>query len=145
MTTLKYGFVLPDGDARAVSERAREAEQAGWDGIFVPEPVWHIDAWIKLTAAAMTTARVRLGTLLSPLPRMRPWKVAAESAALDNLSGGRVILSLGIGWLLYGYQAFLDEATDTRTRAELLDEGIDVLTLPTYREGFEAILAGYPA
>lgn len=129
MTTLKYGFVLPDGDARAVSERAHEAEQAGWDGIFVPEPVWHIDAWIKLTAAAMTTSRVRLGTLLSPLPRMRPWKLAAESAALDNLSGGRVIISLGIGWLLYGYQAFLDEVTDTRTRAAMLDEGIELLTL----------------
>jgi len=129
MTTLKYGFVLPDGDARAVSRLAAEAEQAGWDGIFVPEPVWHIDAWVKLTAAAMTTSRIRLGTLLSPLPRMRPWKLAAESAALDNLSGGRVVLSLGIGWLLYGYQAFLDEVTDTRTRAELLDEGIDVLSL----------------
>ncbi len=129
MSALKYGFVFPDGDARAVSEMAREAEQAGWDGIFVPEPVWHIDAWIKLTAAAMTTSRVRLGTLLSPLPRMRPWKVAAETATLDNLSGGRVILSLGIGWLMYGYQAFADEVTDTKTRAELLDEGIDLLTL----------------
>jgi hypothetical protein len=129
MSTVKFGFVFPDGDARAVSEWAREAELAGWDGVFVPEPVWHIDAWIKLTAAAMTTSRVRLGTLLSPLPRMRPWKVAAETAALDNLSGGRVILSLGIGWLLYGYQAFPDEVKDTKIRAELLDEGIDLLTL----------------
>ncbi len=129
MPPLKYGFVFPDGDARAVADLAREAELAGWDGVFVPEPVWHIDAWIKLTAAAMTTSRVRLGTLLSPLPRMRPWKLAAETAALDNLSAGRVILSLGIGWLLYGYQAFTDEVTDTKTRAELLDEGIDLLTL----------------
>jgi hypothetical protein len=129
MQTIKYGFVLPDGDARAVSELARQAEQAGWDGVFVPEPVWHIDAWIKLTAAAMTTSRIRLGTLLSPLPRMRPWKVAAETATLDNLSGGRVILSVGVGWLYYGYQSFKDEVTDIKTRAELLDEGIDLLTL----------------
>ena len=129
MAILKYGFILPEGDARTTADWAYEAEQAGWDGFFVPEPVWHIDAWVSLTAAAMRTERIRLGTMLSPLPRMRPWKVASQTATLDNLSNGRVILSLGIGWLLYGYQAFKDEVTDTRTRAELLDEGIDLLTL----------------
>ena len=55
--------------------------------------------------------------------------MASQTATLDNLSNGRVILSLGLGWLLYGYQAFKDEVTDTKTRAELLDEGIDLLTL----------------
>lgn len=129
MSILKYGFILPEGDARTTAEWAYEAEQAGWDGFFVPEPVWHIDAWVSLTAAAMRTERIRLGTMLSPLPRMRPWKVASQTATLDNLSNGRVILSLGLGWLMYGYQAFKDEVTDTKTRAELLDEGIDLLTL----------------
>ncbi len=129
MALIKYGFILPEGDARAIANLAYEAEQAGWDGVFVPEPVWHIDAWVALTAAAMRTERIRLGTMVSPLPRMRPWKVASQTATLDNLSNGRVILSLGIGWLPYGYQAFKDEVTDTKTRAELLDEGIDLLTL----------------
>jgi alkanesulfonate monooxygenase SsuD/methylene tetrahydromethanopterin reductase-like flavin-dependent oxidoreductase (luciferase family) len=129
MPDLKYGFVLPFGDARMVSDLAQEAEQAGWDGVFRPEPVWHIDAWICLTAAAMTTERIRLGTLISPLPRMRPWRVAAQTATLDNLSGGRVILGVGLGWLLYGYQAFPDEVTNTRQRAEMLDEFIEVLDL----------------
>ncbi len=126
---MKFGFILPYGDARQVAELAREAEQAGWDGLFRPEPVWHIDAWICLTAAAMTTQRIRLGTLISPLPRMRPWRVAAQTATLDNLSGGRVTIGLGVGWLMYGYQAFLDEVTDLKTRTELLDEGIDLLDL----------------
>jgi alkanesulfonate monooxygenase SsuD/methylene tetrahydromethanopterin reductase-like flavin-dependent oxidoreductase (luciferase family) len=129
MSDIKYGFVIPFGDARMVAELARQAEEAGWDGIFRPEPVWHIDAWICLTAAAMTTERVRLGTLISPLPRMRPWRVAAQTATLDNLSNGRVILGVGVGWLMYGYQAFPDEVTDTRVRAEMMDEGIDVLDL----------------
>jgi alkanesulfonate monooxygenase SsuD/methylene tetrahydromethanopterin reductase-like flavin-dependent oxidoreductase (luciferase family) len=129
MRNIKYGFVLPFGDARLVAELAREAEAAGWDGIFRPEPVWHIDAWICLTAAAMTTERIRLGTLISPLPRMRPWRVAAQTATLDNLSNGRVILGVGVGWLLYGYQAFPDEVKEIRLRAEMLDEAVDVLDL----------------
>jgi hypothetical protein len=140
MHEIKYGFVLPFGDARTVANLANEAEQAGWDGVFRPEPVWHIDAWICLTAAAMTTERIRLGTLISPLPRMRPWRVAAQTATLDNLSGGRVILGVGVGWLLYGYQAFPDEVTNIRQRAEMLDEAIGVLDLlyrgvPTKFEG----------
>src|SRR5512137_1911371 len=94
---MRYGFVLPKGDARTAAGLAREAEQAGWDGFFVWEPVWGIDAWVALTAAAMQTQKIRLGTMLTPISRMRPWKLASETATLDNLSGGRVILSVGLG------------------------------------------------
>jgi alkanesulfonate monooxygenase SsuD/methylene tetrahydromethanopterin reductase-like flavin-dependent oxidoreductase (luciferase family) len=124
---MKYGFVLPWGDARTAADFAYEAEQAGWDGFFVWEPVWGIDAWVALTAAAMQTERIRLGTLLSPLSRMRPWKLASETATLDHLSNGRVILSVGLGHLPTGFEEF-GEVTDRRTRAELLDEGLDILT-----------------
>ncbi len=124
---MKAGFVLPGGDARLAADLAREAEMAGWDGFFVWEPVWGVDAWVCLTAAAMRTQRIRLGTMLSPLSRMRPWKLAAESATLDRLSGGRVILSVGLGAIDSGFQAF-GEVTDRRTRAELLDEGLAILT-----------------
>jgi alkanesulfonate monooxygenase SsuD/methylene tetrahydromethanopterin reductase-like flavin-dependent oxidoreductase (luciferase family) len=124
---MKYGFVLPSGDARAAAEMARVAEVAGWDGFFVWEPVWGNDAWVCLTAAAMVTERIRLGTMLTPLSRMRPWKLASEMATLDNLSGGRVILSVGLGATDTGFAAF-GEATDRKTRAELLDEGLDILT-----------------
>ena len=57
--------------------------------------MWGVDAWVSLTAAAMRTERIRLGTMLSPVSRMRPWKLASETATLDDLSGGRVILSVG--------------------------------------------------
>jgi alkanesulfonate monooxygenase SsuD/methylene tetrahydromethanopterin reductase-like flavin-dependent oxidoreductase (luciferase family) len=124
---MKYGFVLPCGDARTAANSAREAEQAGWDGFFVWEPVWGIDAWVSLTAAAMQTERIRLGTMLTPLSRMRPWKLASETATLDRLSNGRVILAVGLGALDTGFEAF-GEVTDRKTRAELLDEGLDILT-----------------
>jgi len=124
---MKYGFVLPWGDARTAADFAHEAEQAGWDGFFVWEPVWGIDAWVSLTAATMRTERIMLGTMLSPLSRMRPWKLASETATLDNLSNGRVILAVGLGHLPTGFAEF-GEVTDRKTRAELLDEGLDILT-----------------
>lgn len=124
---MKYGFVLPLGDARTAANLAREAELAGWDGFFVWEPIWGVDAWVSLTAAAMLTERIRLGTMLTPPSRMRPWKLASETATLDNLSNGRVILSVGLGSIDNGFEAF-GEVTDRRTRAELLDESLDILT-----------------
>jgi hypothetical protein len=124
---MKYGFVLPQGDARAAAEFAQTAEACGWDGFFVWEPVWGVDAWVSLTAAAMRTERIRLGTMITPISRMRPWKLASETATLDNLSNGRVILSVGLGAPDSGFEAF-GEVTDRRTRAELLDEGLEILT-----------------
>ena len=123
---MKYGFVLPCGDARTAADFAYDAEQAGWDGFFVWEPVWGIDAWVALTAAAMRTERIRLGTDLTPLSRMRPWKLASETATLDNLSNGRVILAVGLGAVDTGFAEF-GEVIDRKTRAELLDEGLDIL------------------
>jgi alkanesulfonate monooxygenase SsuD/methylene tetrahydromethanopterin reductase-like flavin-dependent oxidoreductase (luciferase family) len=124
---MKYGFVLPYGDARTAAELAQAAENAGWDGFFIWEPVWGVDAWVSLAAAAMLTERIRLGTMLSPVSRMRPWKLASETATLDNLSNGRVILSVGLGAVDTGFAEF-GEVTDRKTRAELLDESLDILT-----------------
>ncbi len=124
---MKYGFVLPFGDARTAADFAHEAEAAGWDGFFVWEPVWGIDAWVALTAAAMCTERIRLGTMLTPISRMRPWKLASETGTLDQLSKGRVILAVGLGAVETGFEAF-GEVIDRKTRAELLDEGLDILT-----------------
>lgn len=124
---MKIGFVLPFGDARTTARLAHQAELAGWDGFFVWEPVWGIDAWVSLAAAAMRTEHIRLGTMLTPLSRMRPWKLASETATLDNLSGGRVILSVGLGAIDTGFGAF-GEVTDRSTRAQLLDEGLEILT-----------------
>ncbi len=124
---MKYGFVLPYGDARDAAELARLAESAGWDGFFVWEPVWGYDAWVCLAAAAMVTERIRLGTMLTPLSRMRPWKLASETMTLDRLSNGRVILAVGLGAIDNGFAEFGEEI-DRKLRAELLDEGLEILT-----------------
>jgi len=123
---MKYGFVLPYGDARTAADFAHAAEAAGWDGFFVWEPVWGWDAWMMLTAAALRTERIRLGTMIPPLSRMRPWELAGKTVTLDHLSNGRVILAVGLGAIDTGFAEFGEE-TDRKTRAELLDEGLDIV------------------
>jgi alkanesulfonate monooxygenase SsuD/methylene tetrahydromethanopterin reductase-like flavin-dependent oxidoreductase (luciferase family) len=124
---MRYGFVLPGGTATEQLEQAMLAERAGWDGVFVWEAAYGVDAWTLLGAMAQRTERLRLGTMLTPLPWRRPWKVASQAATLDQLSGGRAILAVGLGAIGTGLER-TGEATDRRTRAELLDEGLEVIT-----------------
>ena len=137
MTGLKFGLALPYTNARTVAKLASLAEEAGWDGCFLGDAIWCEDPMISLAAAAMTTQRIRLGTMIVPMPLRRPWKVASESLALDHLSDGRLTLGLGAGAVWMGWQAFPDEITDTRARAEMLDESIDILTLLYQRKQFD--------
>ena len=124
---MKCGFVMPFGDARDAANLARVAEASGWDGFFVWDSVWGVDAAVMLAAAAMNTGSIRLGTMITPVSRHRPWKLAGEWTALDNLSGGRMILSVGLGAIDTGFEAF-GEVVDKRQRAELLDEGLEIVT-----------------
>jgi alkanesulfonate monooxygenase SsuD/methylene tetrahydromethanopterin reductase-like flavin-dependent oxidoreductase (luciferase family) len=124
---MQYGFVYPGGEARAAAEAAHQAEAAGWDGFFVWDPVWGVDAWVSLTAAALRTERVRLGTMITPVSRYRPWQLASVTATLDRVSNGRVILAVGLGAIDTGFIQF-GEVTDRHTRAELLDEGLEIVT-----------------
>ena len=123
---MRIGVVLPGGDAAEQLEQAMLAEQAGWDGVFVWEAGYGVDAWTLLAAIAARTSRVRLGTMLTPLPWRRPWKVASQVATLDQISGGRAILALGLGAIGTGLPD-TGEITDIRARAERLDEGIDLI------------------
>jgi len=123
------------GYAQPLVRLARDAEAAGWDGFFiwdvfggdaqVPTPV--INPWIALAAIATATERIRIGPMVTPLPRRRPWKLAREAASLDHLSGGRLILGVGIGDSPSEFSRFGEEA-DARVRGRMLDEGLEVLT-----------------
>jgi alkanesulfonate monooxygenase SsuD/methylene tetrahydromethanopterin reductase-like flavin-dependent oxidoreductase (luciferase family) len=124
---MKYGFIFLYPDAAAALEIALEVEEADWDGFFMWEPVWGIDPWVTLGAIAAHTRHIRLGTMLTPASRRRPWKLAGETATLDHLSNGRAILSVGLGALDTGFENFGEE-TDRKRRAELLDEGLDIIT-----------------
>jgi alkanesulfonate monooxygenase SsuD/methylene tetrahydromethanopterin reductase-like flavin-dependent oxidoreductase (luciferase family) len=125
---LRCGAVLPGGSATDQLELALLAEQAGWDGVFVWEAAYGPDAWSLLAAIAVRTRRVQLGTMLTPLPWRRPWKVASQVATLDQLSAGRAILAVGVGAVDTDLPD-TGEVTDLRARAELLDEGIDLIRM----------------
>jgi alkanesulfonate monooxygenase SsuD/methylene tetrahydromethanopterin reductase-like flavin-dependent oxidoreductase (luciferase family) len=136
---MRYGINLPPfedfADAAALAELARKAEAAGWDGFFiwdhvVFDPSWYpiADPWVALTAVALKTSTIHFGTMITPLARRRPWQLARQTATLDRLSGGRLILGVGLGDPVQWDFGFFGEETDARLRAQRLDEGLAVLT-----------------
>lgn len=134
---MQFGIDLPTtgvyADIPTLVGLARDAEAAGWQGFFLYDQVTSdtpeelVDPWIALAAVALNTTRLRFGTLVTPLPRRRPWKVARETVSLDRLSGGRLVLGVGSGG---GASEFddLGEASDARTRASMLDEALEVIS-----------------
>ena len=129
---MQFGFIVTTGDPRTVADLAAEAEQAGWDGVFYYDAIAIGDApmydpWVVMTAMAMRTERVRLGAIVTPPSRRRPWKLAREAMTLDRLSNGRLVLPVGLGALDDAGFGNVGEPTDARTRAELLDEALAIL------------------
>ncbi|MEV4253363.1 LLM class flavin-dependent oxidoreductase [Spirillospora sp. NPDC049652] len=119
-------------DPRTVAKVAVAAEEAGWDALFVWDHLTHDrrprpfgDPWMLLTAAALATRRIRLGTMVTPVARRRPQQLARQVATLDVLSGGRVTLGVGLGDR-DDFSAF-GEPTDRRVLAERLDEGLELI------------------
>jgi alkanesulfonate monooxygenase SsuD/methylene tetrahydromethanopterin reductase-like flavin-dependent oxidoreductase (luciferase family) len=137
MSSLQFGIVIPYGSARQAAELAHLAEESGWDGVFLGDAVWTEDPLIRLTAAAMTTTRLKLGTMVIPAPLRQPWTLAGQCLALDHLSQGRLILGLATGATWMGWNWFPSLPLDIQTRAEMLDETIDILTQMFERKQFD--------
>lgn len=120
------------GDPNIVAKFAEAAETAGWNALFVWDHLafaWGVpstDPWVVLAAAAMQTTHLKLGPAVTPLPRRRPQVLAQAAATLDILSQGRLILGVGLGGAPVEYTAF-GEPGDAAPRADMLDEGLDVL------------------
>jgi alkanesulfonate monooxygenase SsuD/methylene tetrahydromethanopterin reductase-like flavin-dependent oxidoreductase (luciferase family) len=137
---VRYSLNLPIGGEaahpRTLADFAAAAEEAGWDAVFVEDYIVYqsrqdlptYDPWIALSAMAVATSRLRLGTMVTPIARRRPWKLAREAVTLDHLSGGRLTLCVGVGDPAdFTYAAFGEE-TDVTVRAAMVDEALEVLT-----------------
>lgn len=129
---MKFGVIVTTGDPRAAADLAALAEEAGWDGVFTYDAIAigdqaMYDPWVLLAAMAMRTARVRLGALVFAPARRRPWKLARETTTLDILSGGRLVLPVGLGALDDAGFGNVGEPVDARTRARRLDETLAIL------------------
>jgi alkanesulfonate monooxygenase SsuD/methylene tetrahydromethanopterin reductase-like flavin-dependent oxidoreductase (luciferase family) len=135
---MRFGLHVPNfgpfAEPAVIGELAAAAERSGWAGFFVWDHVARdegsfamCDPWIALAVAAVATERLLLGPLVTPLARRRPWNVAREVATLDHLSGGRMVLGVGLG-VSRGpeFHAFSEEP-DPRIRGDLLDEGLEII------------------
>jgi alkanesulfonate monooxygenase SsuD/methylene tetrahydromethanopterin reductase-like flavin-dependent oxidoreductase (luciferase family) len=123
----------PWGEPGSLAQLAALAERSGWDGVFVEDYVFHpggieaYDPWVALAAIAVATERVLIGPMVTPLPRRRPWKVAAEGMTIDHLSGGRFVLGVGSGDPDSPDSRSVGEEPDPRARAARLDEALDII------------------
>jgi alkanesulfonate monooxygenase SsuD/methylene tetrahydromethanopterin reductase-like flavin-dependent oxidoreductase (luciferase family) len=134
-----YGYCINGfEDFNANVDLACEAEHAGWDAFFLPDGISiqtanvgafpMFDPWVVMGAIAVRTSRIRFGTMITPISRRRPWKVAKECVTVDQLSNGRLIISIGLGAAEDdgGFHK-VGEAMDLKTRAERTDEGLAII------------------
>ena len=133
---MRVGIYLPlfedFADPRRAADLAAAAEEAGWDGVFVWDhllaaPMAVGEAWTTLAAIAVATSKIRIGAMVTPLARRRPWTLARQIAAVDRLSGGRLVAGVGLGddgW--HEFSSF-GEATEPKERGLLLDESLEIL------------------
>jgi len=136
---MRHALFIPQfgelADPRLLADLGRRAERAGWDGLFLWDHIQYrapadrvLDPWIAMAAIGAATDRLRLGAMVTPLARRRPWVVARQLAALDLLTGGRAVLGVGLGLDDSGKElSTFGEELDARARAEMLDEGLSII------------------
>ncbi|MBN1123123.1 MAG: LLM class flavin-dependent oxidoreductase [Anaerolineae bacterium] len=133
---MKFGVTIPNwgpyADIRRLAALAQDAESAGWDGFFVWDHVWYLDQpmcdpWVALGVIAMQTSTIRIGTMVTPIPRRRVYKLSREVISIDQLSNGRMILGVGIGSGRPHEYEFVGEETSAKARGAMLDEALDLL------------------
>jgi alkanesulfonate monooxygenase SsuD/methylene tetrahydromethanopterin reductase-like flavin-dependent oxidoreductase (luciferase family) len=138
MARLLRGIAVPcfADDPAELIELGIEAERAGFDGFFLWDHIVFsnsgdgppiVDPWLILAVVAARTQKIRIGTMITPVPRRRPWQLAKVTTTLDRISAGRVILGVGIGSPAYGDFGIFHEPAGERERGEMLDEGLDVM------------------
>ncbi len=131
------GVFLPQVglDFPALVERARACEDAGFHSLWLADHLWargmpdvdYLESWTALTALAMRTTRLRLGSLVLCNSYRNPALVAKMAATLDRVSDGRLELGVGAGWMDEEYRGYGWNFPSTRVRIEQLEEGLEVM------------------
>lgn len=143
---MKFGFISSFGTIDQHIALARESEEHGWDGFFTWDAIsldgeWAMpvyDPFAVLAAAATVTERITLGAMVFAVPRHRPWELAQRALTVDRLSGGRLVLPVGVGVADdRGFTSAPGQATSLKERAALLDETLAWLEQSWSGEGFE--------
>lgn len=136
---MHYAVCLPPheefGRPHQFVSTAVEAERSGWDALFVWDHLQFstdfrgdiFDPWALLAGAAVVTSKLRLGIMVVPLARRRPWVVAKQAVTLDHLTDGRFTLGVGLGYPADAEFGRFGEPTDDATRAGKLDEALAII------------------
>jgi len=133
----KFGLFYPQvGQSfEAFRDRALLAEQLGYDSIFCVDHMWqrgmpevdHLEAWTLLSALAASTEKIRLGALVLCNSYRNPALLAKMASSLDHISGGRLVLGIGAGWMDEEYRGYGYGFPSTLERIEQLDEALEVI------------------
>jgi alkanesulfonate monooxygenase SsuD/methylene tetrahydromethanopterin reductase-like flavin-dependent oxidoreductase (luciferase family) len=134
---MRFAVFLPPfaefAEPQRVVQLAQQTEEAGWDGLFLWDHMLAFpgmavaDPWVVMAAVAAVTQRIRLGALVTPLPRRRPWVLSRQMASLDRLSQGRLIGGFGLGDDGWSEYSAFGEAVDPVIRGQMLDESLELL------------------
>jgi alkanesulfonate monooxygenase SsuD/methylene tetrahydromethanopterin reductase-like flavin-dependent oxidoreductase (luciferase family) len=117
-----------------------EADKLGFDGALMadhymwdsmghmqfPKPNSTLDTWVTFTYLAAKTERIRLGTLVTPIPLRSPSILAKMLSTLDVLSGGRVVLGVGAGWSKSEFDAYSNWGSP-KVRVDRTIEGLKLM------------------
>jgi alkanesulfonate monooxygenase SsuD/methylene tetrahydromethanopterin reductase-like flavin-dependent oxidoreductase (luciferase family) len=127
---LRWGvqLVLGDEGLSRLLDVGRRVEELGFDGCYIfDHPAVQADPWVCLAALAGVTERVRLGSFVNCVPYRHPAYLARLAADLDNVSRGRLLLGLGIGWLKSEFEAFGASFDPAPVRFAALEEALEII------------------
>ncbi|HVN83901.1 MAG TPA: TIGR03560 family F420-dependent LLM class oxidoreductase [Candidatus Binatia bacterium] len=134
---IHFGVTLPQIKRSWEETRAAavEFERLGFDSVWLNDHLYGIpgpqipimEAWTTLSAVGAITARVQLGTLVTPVGFRNPALLAKMAATLDQITGGRVIVGLGAGWFQMEFAGYGFEFPSLRARLQQLDEAATLM------------------
>lgn len=115
---------------------AAAAEELGFAGLYrsdhytnpFPPEKDSLELWVSLAWLAANTKRIKFGPLVTPFSFRHPVNTARMAAAVDDLSGGRLVLGLGAGWNEREHEMFAMPLLDLRPRLQRFEEGLQVVT-----------------